>query len=203
MARYRTVIRLAIVCAASCVASAAAAASEAPADDGDDVAQRRSGNPLWAIPLDALSATRDRPVFSISRRPPPPVVTPVVAVAAPPPPKPAEPEQLALTLRGTVVGREDGIVIGFNPATGGLVRVRMGEDFEGWILRSVRAREAIFQKGDRQALIALPSPDDPPSQLPAMPASSPAAVALPPRLLPPEKPQNPATAPPWGALLRR
>ena len=42
----------------------------------------RAGNPLWAIPLSALSATRDRPLFSTSRRPPI-VAVPIVA----PPPK--------------------------------------------------------------------------------------------------------------------
>lgn len=35
-------------------------------------------NPLWAIPLKQLSNTRERPIFSPSRRPP--------AVAGPPPP---------------------------------------------------------------------------------------------------------------------
>ena len=46
-----------------------------------------SGNPLWAIPLSALTATRERPIFLPSRRAPAPAVagTPVV-VAAPPPP---------------------------------------------------------------------------------------------------------------------
>src|SRR5262245_45321462 len=33
-----------------------------------------SGNPLWAIPLRQLPATRERPLFTPSRRPPPPVV---------------------------------------------------------------------------------------------------------------------------------
>src|SRR5438874_1270933 len=50
------------------------------------------GNPLWGIPIRSLDATRERPIFSASRRPPmPPVVAQRVA-AAPPPPKPAEPE---------------------------------------------------------------------------------------------------------------
>ena len=40
-----------------------------------------SGNPLWAIPLSALTATRERPLFLPSRRAPAPAVagTPVVA----------------------------------------------------------------------------------------------------------------------------
>src|SRR5690348_5378824 len=33
---------------------------------------RPTGNPLWSIPLSALAATRERPIFSASRRPPQP-----------------------------------------------------------------------------------------------------------------------------------
>ena len=45
------------------------------------------GNPLWSIPLSALSATRERPIFSASRRPPQPaVVAPAEQVAVPLPP---------------------------------------------------------------------------------------------------------------------
>ena len=29
-----------------------------------------SGNPLWSVPLSALTATQTRPIFSASRRPP-------------------------------------------------------------------------------------------------------------------------------------
>src|SRR5262245_27099301 len=43
------------------------AAGLAPSPD----ATSRGGNPLWTIPLRALAATRDRPLFSASRRPPP------------------------------------------------------------------------------------------------------------------------------------
>src|SRR5262249_59935905 len=51
----------------------------------------RAGNPLWAVPLSALTVTRDRPLFSASRRPPPPagVAPPPVVRAKPPPPPPA------------------------------------------------------------------------------------------------------------------
>src|SRR5438552_8262323 len=58
-----------------------------------------SGNPLWAIPLSALTATRERPLFLPSRRAPAPAVagTPVVAAPPPPPPAPVD-EQPPLTL---------------------------------------------------------------------------------------------------------
>jgi hypothetical protein len=66
----------------------------------------KGGNPLWSLPLSSLSVTRERPIFSPSRRPPPPP-----AVAAPyvppvsqsqPPSKPPEPDHPPLTLVGTL-----------------------------------------------------------------------------------------------------
>src|SRR5579871_6921448 len=63
-----------------------------------------SANPLWAIPLKQLSVTRDRPIFSPSRRPPPPATPTYVApVAVRTPPKPKEPEKPSITLVGTIL----------------------------------------------------------------------------------------------------
>ena len=87
---------------ASPAAQNGAAASEPGLTPGPHAAQR-SGNPLWTVPLTALAATRDRPLFSASRRPPV-VAVPIVApppqseAAAPPPP-----ERPLLTLIGTIV----------------------------------------------------------------------------------------------------
>src|SRR5450631_3845625 len=36
--------------------------------------QPLTGNPLWGVPLQSLSATRERPIFLPSRRPPAPAV---------------------------------------------------------------------------------------------------------------------------------
>ena len=57
-----------------------------PAAPVDRRSQERapSGNPLWAVPLSLLSVTRDRPIFSPSRRPPPAAVA-AAAVVEPPP----------------------------------------------------------------------------------------------------------------------
>lgn len=41
------------------------------------------GNPLWGIPMDALSATRERPIFSASRRPPAPPSAPMPVAGSP------------------------------------------------------------------------------------------------------------------------
>ena len=67
------------------------------------VQSHEPANPLWTVPLSALPATRDRPFFSVSRRPPI-VAAPIVA----PPPKqealaPPPPERPLLTLIGTIV----------------------------------------------------------------------------------------------------
>src|ERR1700678_4820686 len=42
-----------------------------------------SANPLWALPLTTLSTTRERPIFSASRRPPPRAAAVTVAKALP------------------------------------------------------------------------------------------------------------------------
>src|SRR4029077_954267 len=67
-----------------------------------------SANPLWAIPLNALAATRNRPLFTPSRRPPAPAVASVPAAAPrPQPAPPAVAPQPHLNLIGPV-GREGG-----------------------------------------------------------------------------------------------
>jgi hypothetical protein len=45
--------------------------------------QAVSANPLWAVPLSALAATRNRPLFTPSRRPPSPIVASAPARPAP------------------------------------------------------------------------------------------------------------------------
>jgi general secretion pathway protein N len=143
---------LAFVLAVSAVTLPAGAA----APDGAGI-----GNPLWTIPLNTLTATRERPLFTPSRRPPTQAVPAVIANVPAPPPPVAEPEQLGLRLLGTIAGRDGGIAICLNLATSEVVRVRTGESFEGWNLRTVRGREATFEKAARQEVLALPSPDDP------------------------------------------
>src|SRR5689334_9092727 len=71
------------------------------------------GNPLWSVPLSALTATEERPIFSASRRPPPRAVAapPVEQAAAPPPAPVALPQPPALALIGAVVGDADAIAV--------------------------------------------------------------------------------------------
>jgi general secretion pathway protein N len=115
-------------------------------------------NPLWAMPLSALTTTRERPLFSPSRRPPAPVM--VRAPVAPParPPPPLAPEHLSLVLVGTVRGETDSIAVFVDSATRTTVRLHTGEAHMGWILHSVNRHAAELQKGDRTETLELPVP---------------------------------------------
>lgn len=121
------------------------------------------GNPLWGIPISMLDATRERPIFSASRRPP---MQPVVAervAAAPPPPKPAEPEQPLLTLVGTAIGEPKNVAVVLDRTTKTLVRLHVGETVSGWILRSVESRTMTVEKNSQTVTVALPAPGSVPA----------------------------------------
>jgi general secretion pathway protein N len=143
--------------------SADAAPQRTAARSPDAAAERpaSAGNPLWALPLKQLSITRERPVFSPSRRPPPPATPTYVApVAVRTPPKSVEPEKPSITLLGTILGSTESIGIFFNPTTRDIVRLRVGEDHEGWALRSVKTREATLVKDRERVVLELPPPGE-------------------------------------------
>jgi hypothetical protein len=146
---------------------------EPPRDRPGNVQDRpRSGNPLWAIPLSSLSATRERPIFSPSRRPPTPTPAPPVFVAAPPPPpSPVEPGHPSLTLIGTIVGDADQIGIFLDQATHGVIRLKIRQEHGGWILVAVQERQVTFEKGTRVSTLTLPTRG---SEIPANQAEKPA-----------------------------
>lgn len=146
-----------------------------------------TGNPLWSIPLSALSVTRDRPVFSALRRPPPRAVAAarVVPIALPPPP-PAAPEHPSLALIGAVVGENDAIAVFLDTANRGMVRLRRGEDHAGWTLSSVMPREVVLKKGEQTETLALQRQDGVPgaSGAPGVPGVPGVAPNLVPGLVP-------------------
>ncbi len=115
-----------------------------------------AGNPLWAIPISKLSATRDRPLFSASRRP----RTPTVAAAPAPTPTvpPPAPETPPLTLVGTIIGENSRIAIFFNEALKTATGVKEGDSNSGWILRSVDPRSVILDGSGRTVTLDLPEP---------------------------------------------
>jgi general secretion pathway protein N len=150
-------------------------APAAPAEKAERPAEQ-SGNPLWAIPLSSLTATRDRPLFTPSRRPPAAAIAGPVApapVAAPPPPA-AEPDRPQLTLVGAIAGRNDGIAVFLDQTNNNVVRLRTGQDHLGWVLRSVKGREAVLEKDRLTATLALS-----PTGIAPMPGGFPPAPGAP------------------------
>jgi general secretion pathway protein N len=142
------------------------------------------GNPLWGIPLKSLTATRERPIFLPSRRAfAPAVAGPPPAPPPPAPPPPKEPDRPRLALVGAVVGEAEGIAVFLDQTTQAIIRLRTGENHSGWILRSVRGREATLQKDRETVLLALPAPTDT-AALPTMPGL-PGLPGLPHPALPP------------------
>lgn len=117
------------------------------------------GNPLWSVPLSALTVTQERPIFSATRRPPPRAVaaSPVEeAHATPPKPVEAPPP---LLLVGAVVGEGEAIAILVNRTDQKVVRLRQGESLGGWSLTSVQPREVTFKQGERSEVLTLQGPD--------------------------------------------
>ena len=118
-----------------------------------------TGNPLWRLPLKQFSATRERPMFSPSRRPAEPALTYVAPVAVQQPPKPREPERPTISLAGTIIGTDGyrGAVFR-DTSSQDVLRLRVGEDYHGWVLLLIAPREARLVKNGQQALLELPVP---------------------------------------------
>lgn len=127
-------------------------------------------NPLWGVPLSALRATLERPLFSPSRRPPAPPPAALPVAEAPPPPPP-EPEHPLLALLGTVVGGPQNIAVVRDQSTNSLVRVRVGEAVSGWTLRTVEPRSVTVEKDSHSVTVALPAPGSAPSVPPSVPVA--------------------------------
>ena len=137
-------------------------------------AREPRGNPLWAIPLKSMSFTRDRPLFTPSRRPPAPPVAYVEPARPASIAKPAEPERPRLSLIGVVVGAKDKIAIFVDETTREVIRLRQDQGHDGWILRSVQGRETTLEKSPLTVILALPAPGDEPR--PAAPFARPNGI---------------------------
>jgi general secretion pathway protein N len=119
----------------------------------------RGANPLWAIPLASLSSTRERPIFSPSRRPPPPAVAAPPVVQPPPQqPKPPRVERPPLSLVGTVAGDTESFGIFVDQTTRAALRLKIGEGYQGWKLRAVQGREATLERDQQSMILSLPQP---------------------------------------------
>lgn len=134
-------------------------------------------NPVLAIPLSQLSMTRDRPIFSPSRRPPALPALPVVAKPVEPA-KTMQPETPPLILVGTVAGEDSGIAVFVEQSGENSVRLRLNESHQGWTLQSIQGREVTLFKDQKSSVLALAPPGG--NAEPARPQ----AALEPPRRLP-------------------
>ena len=104
------------------------------------------------ISISSLNETRERPIFSPSRRPP--------AISVPKalsPEVPAGTNGPAANLVGAIAGKDVGIAIMLDPTSNTVFRLRVGESHAGWTLILVKKREVTFQKGSDMATLSIES----------------------------------------------
>jgi len=112
-------------------------------------------NPLWAIPLATLSATRERPIFSPTRRRPQIAGAPPIQAIVSSSTRPSRP---LLALVGAIAAEHESIAIFLDETTKRIIRLKTGESHAGWTLRIVQGREATLQKDHETAVVALSLP---------------------------------------------
>jgi hypothetical protein len=108
-------------------------------------------SPLAAQPLDRLSATRERPLFSPTRRPPPP--PPPVVAAPEPPPSPPPPPNVALF--GIVMDGDEAHAIVRAGPSDKIMRVGVGDDIGGWKVAQIEERRLVLSLDGRTATFMM------------------------------------------------
>jgi general secretion pathway protein N len=136
---------------ASCIVGGATAPRAQPTDQSTGTL----ANPLEAQPLDRLWVTRERPLFSPTRRPtpppppPPPEAAPVAVVPRPP----------NVQLFGIVVDDEGARAI-VRSGTEKVDRVQIGDDIGGWKVAQIEGRRLVLSLDGRFATFTLFSNDN-------------------------------------------
>ena len=127
------------------------------ADSPAAVAQGGQG-PIEPVPaLETLDSTVQRPLFSPTRRAPA-APEPGVAVEEPAPSGPSPP---TFSLRG-IARAASGPIALLELAEGGSIRLRVGEERDGWTVGTIDARTVTLEAGDERTVLAVfPRPDQP------------------------------------------
>jgi len=108
------------------------------------------------IELDRLSATRDRPVFSPSRRPPAVISVAPAPPRSPPPvvaPAPVEPPNL--TFFGTFESKEEVAASVQSGPNEKPIIVRYGSYIEGWRVTEISRHRLVLSRDNRTAVFTL------------------------------------------------
>jgi hypothetical protein len=108
-------------------------------------------NPLAAQPLELLSETRDRPLFSPSRRPPPPVLASVPQIVQPP----AEIRPPSVVLLGVVTDDNGARAVVRAGSPEKTIRAHLGEEIDGWKVTLIEPRRLVLSHDDRSVSFAL------------------------------------------------
>ncbi|WP_244066665.1 hypothetical protein [Bradyrhizobium sp. Ce-3] len=109
-------------------------------------------NPVELQPLEQLSTTRDKPLFSPARRQPAKPVVPVARQEPPPPPAPPP----SVVVLGIVSENGDGQAAIRAAGKGDkVVRVRTGDDVGGWKVERIEPRRLVLKQGERTVDFAL------------------------------------------------
>src|SRR5262245_45134330 len=106
-------------------------------------------SPLAVHSLDRLSATRERPLFSPSRRAPAPPPPP------PPRPPPPPPEPPNVTLVGIVMDAGEARAIVQSGPTNEVRRVRIGDEIGGWKVAQIESRRLVLKLDSRLATFSM------------------------------------------------
>jgi hypothetical protein len=80
------------------------------------------------------------------------VTSPLAARA----PKPVEPERPQLSLVGTLASEGKAVGVFVEMSTKNVIRLKPGQNHNGWVLRSIRGREATLEKDSETTVLALP-----------------------------------------------
>jgi general secretion pathway protein N len=112
-------------------------------------------NPLASVRLEDLSVTRERPLFSPTRRPPPLVEAPEVQVVEK---KETTSPTSPFDLLGVVTGDEKSFVLLRNRDTHEVTRLRRGDEKDGWTVEAVRIRSVALERNGRIENLALAIP---------------------------------------------
>ena len=126
----------------------------------DDAASH--GNPLQAVPLSALAATRERPLFSASRRAPaaPVAIAPQAPPPPPPPPSAGAPRGAAVPAHGHDPRRRGACRAAAQPLDQRSDAASRRRKRLGWKARKVLARSILLQHGADNATLELPKSTD-------------------------------------------
>lgn len=127
---------------------------QAPPGPAQAAASPPGASALPALQLQALNATRERPLFRADRRPPAPPPPPDQAAPAaetaiaPPPP-------LDFELMGVVSMSSGSVAILSQAGLPAPLRSKVGDVLNGWTLKSIEPRAAIFENNGEERRLSL------------------------------------------------